>query len=104
MAQPIAAKFLPREISNLYEVHNYRNAAQVLATSCPNEFGDLIAALAEFRIATADIKRPGGNESGIPKLISGLLRPKGWEETRIKGDVLIQKVWGKGRKKKPKAH
>jgi CRISPR-associated protein Csd2 len=87
---------LPPAFSKLYEVHNYRNAAQVLATSCAVEFGDLIDALTKFRLTISDITKPGGNESGIPKLISQLLRPKGWEETRIKGDLLIQKVSGKG--------
>lgn len=91
--------FLPEDIRTLYEVHNYRNAAQVLATGCPDEFQEIIEGLRAFRLTLADIRKPGGNESDIPKRISGLLREKGWLETRIKGDLLITKVAGSGGKK-----
>lgn len=91
--------FLPEDIRMLYEVHNYRNAAQVLATGCPDEFQEIIEGLRAFRLTLADIRKPGGNESDIPKPISGLLREKGWLETRIKGDLLITKVAGSGGKK-----
>ncbi|MBN9134276.1 MAG: restriction endonuclease [Nitrosospira multiformis] len=90
---PIDA-FIPEDIRDLYEIHNYRNAAQVLATGCSNEFQEIIEGLRAFRLTLADIRKPGGNESDIPKRISGLLRAKGWMETRIKGDLLITKVSG----------
>ena len=45
----------------------------------------------EHRLTLADIRKPGGNESDIPKRISSLLRSKGWKETRIKGDLVITK-------------
>ena len=92
-------EFIPQDIRELYEVHNYRNAAQVLATGCPAEFGQILEALRAFRLTVADIRKPGGNESDIPKIISGLLRPKDWKETRIKGDLVITKVSGTGVKK-----
>lgn len=91
---PIPEEFLPKDIQDLYEVHNYRNAAQVLTTGCGADFAEIIQALRDFRISLADIRKPGGNESDIPKRISVLLRDKGWKETRIKGDLLIQKVSG----------
>lgn len=90
--------FIPEDIRDLYEVHNYRNAAQILATGCPNEFKEIIEGLRAFRLTIADIRKPGGNESDIPKKISELLRDKGWKETRIKGDLLIQKVSGSSKK------
>lgn len=86
--------FVPKDIRDLYEVHNYRNAAQVLSAGCPNEYAEILEALRTFRLTLADIRKRGGNESDIPKMISLLLRSKGWQETRIKGDLLIQKVSG----------
>ncbi len=94
--------FIPEDIRELYEVHNYRNAAQVLATGCPDEFQEIIEGLRAFRLTLADIRKPGGNESDIPKRISALLREKGWMETRIKGDLLITKVVESGGKKSRK--
>lgn len=81
--------FLPPELLDLYEVHNFRHAAEVLHTSCREELDELIAALLAFRLTTADITAPGGNESTVPKKLSSLLRPNDWYETRIKGDLLI---------------
>jgi hypothetical protein len=96
MAVTPGDRLIPREVRRLYEVHNFRNAAQVLATGCAAEFKELVGALCTFRITTDDIRKRGGNESTIPKRISELLRIKGWHETRIKGDLLIQKVTGSG--------
>lgn len=87
-------RFIPSDICALYEVHNFRNAAQVLATGCSDEYEEVIEALRAFRLTLADIRKPGGNESDIPKRISELLRDKEWKETRIQGDLLIQKVSG----------
>ncbi len=51
----------------------------------------------------ADIRKLGGNESDIPKRISGLLRAKGWMETQIKGDLLITKIAkSNGKKSEPR--
>lgn len=81
---------LPGDIRDLYEIHNFRHAVEVLSSSCPTELEELIHALRSFRISTADILKPGGNESSIPKRISELLRPNEWFETRIKGDLHIR--------------
>lgn len=88
--------FIPEDIRNLYEIHNYRNAAQVLATGCRAEFDEIIEGLRDFRLTLADIRKQGGNESDIPKRISSLLRDKGWLETRVRGDLLITKISGSG--------
>jgi hypothetical protein len=85
---------IPDDIAKLYEVHNYRNAAQILASGCAREFAEILEGLRVFRLTIADIRKPGGNESDIPKRISSLLRSKAWHETRIKGDLLITKVVG----------
>jgi len=81
--------YLPADFLETYEVHNYRHAAEVLATSCPDEFAELISALNQFRLTTADILAKGGNESQIPKHLSSLFRPMGWFETRIHGDLVV---------------
>ena len=81
--------YLPADFLELYEVHNYRDATEVLATGCPEEFAELIDALSRFRITTADILAKGGNESQIPKRLASLLRPSRWFETRIRGDLVV---------------
>lgn len=83
------SRFVPSDLQRLYEVHSFRHAAEVLTSGCREEYEELLDALRGFRITTRDILAPGGNESTIPKQVSALLRPKGWFETRIKGDLLV---------------
>jgi len=83
------ADYFPSKFLELYEVHSYRHAAEVLSAGCPDEFSELIDALGKFRITTADILAKGGNESQIPKRLASLLRPLNWHETRIHGDLVV---------------
>ncbi len=83
-------KYLSSEVTTLYEVYSYRHAAAILANSFPNELIDIQRALLSFRITMRDIGAPGGNESDMPKKISHILRPAGWVETRIQGDLLVR--------------
>ena len=39
------------------------------------------------------IRTAGGNESDIPKLLSNTLRPLGWHETVVQGDLLVKLTW-----------
>ncbi len=54
-----------------------------LLDSFPSETLELCDALMEFYVTEADIKAPGGNESDVPKRISKLLRPLGWNEINL---------------------
>jgi hypothetical protein len=83
-------RHISAEIRALYDVYSYRHAAAILATSFPAELAEIEAALLKFRITTRDIGTPGGNESDIPKKLSRSLRPKGWVESRIQGDLLVR--------------
>jgi hypothetical protein len=79
---------IPEDIRRRYEVYSYRNAAVILS-----EFADLLKALREFKITTKMIRTAGGNESEIPKLFSNTLRPLGWHETVVQGDLMVKKSW-----------
>ena len=83
---------IPADIRELYEIHNYHHAAEILSMSYAQEFDEILTALRQFRITEANIVEAGGNESVIPKKFSELLRPAGWYETKIQGDLLVRKV------------
>lgn len=96
----------PKGFTDLYEVHSYRNAAQILRNACKAEFTELVTNLSGFRIKTADIVEGGGNKTKIAKAMENLLHPLGWNETRIVGDLYIKLLGGSkptGRKGKRKA-
>lgn len=84
------ARYVSAEVRARYEVHSYRHAAAILATSFPAELAEIEQALLDFNMTTHDIGMPGGNESVIPKKYSRILRPMGWVETRIQGDLLVR--------------
>lgn len=46
----------------------------------------------EFRLTHADITKPGGNESDIPKKLSRILRPRGWVERRLEAKLMVDDV------------
>lgn len=89
MAKDLWRNYVPDDIRELYEVHNYRNAAQVLSTAYPDLYGELLDAFRRFRLQTAHVLRGGGNESEIPRLFGHLLRPRGWFETKVSGDLVV---------------
>lgn len=84
---------IPKDIRDRYEVFSYRNAAVVLSESRPSEFEEILESLRAFSLTTDMIRKPGGNESEIPKIFSTHLRPLGWHETIIRGDLHIRLSW-----------
>src|SRR4029079_12802562 len=74
-------------------VYSYRNAAVILSETRKAEFDEILGALRKFTITTDIIRRAGGNESEIPKLFSADLRPLGWHETIVQGDLLVKLSW-----------
>lgn len=89
----IIERVIPKDILEKYEVVSYRSAAIIMAESFPSEFDELLEALRAFTITKDMIRTAGGNESDIPKIISERLRPQGWHETAITGDLLVRLLW-----------
>lgn len=84
---------IPADLFEKYEIYSYRSAAVILSETHPAEFGELIDALRGFSITTEIIRKAGGNESEVPKLLSAALRPQGWYETIVQGDLLVKLRW-----------
>lgn len=89
-AQADIERYISEEVRALYDVYSYRHAAAILANSYPDELAQIERALLDFRITVREIGMPGGNESDMPKKFSRTLRPEGWVETRIQGDLLVR--------------
>lgn len=60
--------YIPPDIDDLFEIHDYHHAAAILAKEYPEEFPDICHALREFKLKKEDITKPGGSESDIPIL------------------------------------
>lgn len=81
---------VPEEIEEKYELHNINNAVEILSTAYPEQYGDILNALHDFYFTQDEIMEGGGNESNIPKRFSHMLRPRGWQEIEISGDLLVK--------------
>lgn len=86
------SQYIDADVLSLYEVYSYRHAAAILKNSFPSELKDIENALLNFKITLEDIASPGGSESVIPKKLSSQLRPHGWRETRIQGDLVVRVI------------
>lgn len=91
--QHLVDAHVPQSVRDRYEVYSYRSAAVVLNQGHPELFAELVAALDAFSLTTTQIRTAGGNESTIPKTLSTTLRPLGWHETIIQGDLLVKLTW-----------
>lgn len=92
-------ELIPESIANKYEFFNFNSALEILTQSHPEAFAEIVRTLEQFDIRTADITAKGGNESPIPKKLSAVLRPLGWIETEISGDLFVRLLDGKNQKK-----
>lgn len=80
---------IPDFLGKIYEVHNYRHAAAILATDFPTEFEEICSVLTKFQFTDDQIIKGGGNESEIPKTFSSLLRPLDWVEKRLDAEMVV---------------
>ena len=74
----------------LLQLCEWDGSTPLLDPTCGSGTLVIEAALLAFRITTRDIGTPGGNESDMPKKFSRTLRPAGWVESRIQGDLLVR--------------
>jgi hypothetical protein len=82
-------RILPERIVNNYEIYDYKHALTILKYDFNEQYYDLIRALGSFELSVDDIIKPGGNESDIPKKISGVLRPLGWVEDTLHSQRVV---------------
>ena len=81
--------YIPADISNMYEVHDFKHAAAILKNEFPDEFDEIISALRIFRLHEQDVLSPGGSESAIPKRFSEILRPMNWFEKNLHAKLIV---------------
>ncbi|MCA8867638.1 MAG: hypothetical protein KDA67_03230 [Rhodobacteraceae bacterium] len=85
----IVQKFVPRNITDRFEVFSYRNAAAILASSFPEQFSEILAALDAFSISETMIRTRGGSKGPIASYVDTLFGER-WIETRISADLNVK--------------
>lgn len=80
---------LPKFIRDHYEFHEWRHATAVLTTDYPNEWKDILAVLAEFRVMKSEIEVGGKNKSRVASRIDSGLSARGWKERSFKTKIVV---------------
>lgn len=80
---------IPIVIQELYDIYDYRHASAILKSDFSDEFDEICDALSKFSFMKENVIKPGGNESDIPKIFSGLLRPKHWDEKKLTASLVV---------------
>lgn len=80
---------IPTDIADLYEVHEWRNAAGVLFTAHLDEWNEVMRALRSFRFSSEDVLAPGKNKSDLAKAFDAALSACGWKETQFRTAIRV---------------
>jgi Restriction endonuclease BglII len=83
---------VPADLRALYHVREWRNAAGVLTTACPQEWADLIEVLREFRLFRSEIEKEGGNRSPISRRLDSAFYKRGWAEKKFATAILVDQA------------
>lgn len=83
---------VPEELRKLYLVKEWRNAAGVLATACPEEWKQIVKVLSVFRLLQSEIMAAGKNRSPISRQIDGAFYGLGWKEKKFTTVIKIDDV------------
>lgn len=74
---------VPDDLRHLYRVKEWRNAAGVLSTACPDEWSDIIEILRDFRLYKSEVLAAGGRKSPIASRIDKRFYEREWVEKKF---------------------
>lgn len=80
---------VPDDLRRLYHVKEWRNAAGVLATACPDEWADIVRILRGFRLLRSEVVAAGGSRSPISRQIDGAFYACGWQEKKFRTAIRL---------------
>src|SRR5258708_14940995 len=80
---------VPKDLRKLYHVHEWRNAAGVLKTACPDEWADIVNILRKFRLLRSEIVTEGGNRSPISRRLDSAFYGRGWHEKDFATAIVV---------------
>jgi hypothetical protein len=86
---------LPSYILEKYEVKELRHSVAILKSDFPNEYGDIIDMLTDFKLKREDVLTAGGRKSPIADKLDAFLYSRGWSEKKFDTEIVID---GKSRK------
>jgi hypothetical protein len=83
---------VPQDLRDLYHVHEWRNAAGILETACPAEWGEIITVLRDFRLYRSEVKKAGGNRSPISDRLDYGFYTRDWLEKHFETAIILDET------------
>lgn len=83
---------VPADLRQLYLVKEWRNAAGILTTACPEEWKDIVEILRAFRLRRSAVEAAGKNRSPISRQMDGAFYGRGWVEKKFSTAIKIDEV------------
>lgn len=83
---------VPEDLRNVYHVKEWRNAAGVLQTACPQEWNDIVEIMRQFRLLKSEVLTAGGRKSPISGRIDGEFYRRGWKEKKFDTRINVDDV------------
>lgn len=80
---------VPEDLRHAYHVREWRNAAGILETACPAEWGDIVQVLRDFRLYRSEVKEAGGNRSPISDRLDYGFHSRGWVEKHFETAIIL---------------
>lgn len=80
---------VPQDVHDAYQVHEWRNAAGVLATAHPTEWNDVLDALRAFEFRRSEVLKGGGRKSVIASRLDEFLIARGWKEQKFETKIKV---------------
>jgi hypothetical protein len=83
---------VPEDLQRLYHVHEWRNAAGILTTACPEEWLNILEVLRRFKLLQSEILKKGGRKSPIAKRIDSAFYALGWKERKFATAIVVDEA------------
>ncbi len=80
---------VPDDLHGLYHVREWRNAAGVLFTACPDEWKDIVDVLRNFQLLRSEVAIEGGALSPISQRIDKAFRSRGWVSKKFETMITV---------------
>lgn len=83
---------VPRDISERFEVHEWRHGLAILSAAHPQEWSDILNVLRGFKLFRSDILKPGGRKSTIADRLDGHFFQLGWKEKGFDTKIVVDET------------
>ena len=85
----MTTNLIPKNLHDLYEIHEWKHACAVLKEDYVNEWNDILGVLSEFRLSKDDVIKAGGGLSTVSQRFNKAFGAQKWVEKSFDTQILV---------------